>query len=300
MSDHRAITYRADGTPAWFDPECAACAAGHHPGTIPTPAEVDAWEAGIVDSDPHPAPCACRSCDPLYEMTREGDTDPDETMHPADAAAERSTVAAGDWARAKADGDDDGRARALRAYRAARMVGRAFARPEYRHPAAVGAEYRGPGADATAAEDADGDAPELRPDTVYRFDEGGSIPVRAYCGRCLSWALASDSEPERMRAAVVRASIGAPTAARCEACDLDGAPARWATANRGASLWRALLVGLDGLEVDPLTGDPWGRDPIRGHYTVRPGIEPERTTSGDRWAHITTAARHCHAARAAR
>jgi hypothetical protein len=185
-------------------------------------------------------------------MAGEGD---DETMHPADAAAERSTIAAGDWSRAKADGDDDGRARALRAYRAARMVGRAFARPEYRHPAATDPDFRGPTVNETAAEDADDWTDgRPRPDTVYRFDEGGSIPPRAYCGRCILSAAALDRS---CGYDFPHAAVGSSTAARCEACDLDGAPARWATATRGASLWRALLVGLDGTEVDPLTGHPW-------------------------------------------
>ena len=249
MSDHRAITYRVDGTPAWFDPDCAACAAGHHPGTIPTPAEVDA--AGRL---------TCDRC-------------PFESADPAAIVGHQYHAPARGWL-----GESEHHT----------MSGPA--RPEYRHPAAVGAEYRGPGADATAAEDADGDEPEPRPDTVYRFTEGGSIPDRAYCGRCLSWALASDNEPERARAADVRRAIGAPTAARCEACDLDGAPARWATATRGASLWRALLVGLDGLEVDPLTGLGW--DEITAE---RPGLrctEPHcvcTEVAGGWWARILSA-----------
>lgn len=160
---------------------------------------------------------------------------------------------------------------------------------EYRHPAATDPDYRGPTANETAAEDAEDDAPDLRPDTVYRTIVNGT-PCPSLCGRCLV------TRPERWHGA----TTAGPTAGRCYGCGLDGAGARWAVALRGADLWRGLLVGLDGLEVDPMTGRAWA---VAGGQ--RPGLRwrPWRSQdvqAGARWVAIVNAARTVHGSMVAR
>jgi hypothetical protein len=143
---------------------------------------------------------------------------------------------------------------------------------EWSAPLAV--DYRGPDALEAAGEDAAAALEILPPDgsgvyteaaAVYRYAEGGDVPALPICGACL--VDAGDAVDTR--------AVGARTAARCALCEIDGAAARWSEANRGAAIWRALVVGFE---------------PERARHG-RPGIRSPRwaerdARDGAAWARI--------------
>jgi hypothetical protein len=142
------------------------------------------------------------------------------------------------------------------------------------------ADFRGPDALEAAGEDAAAVLEILPPDgsgtyteaaAVYLYaglsedDVPGGWPGMPICGACL--VEAGDAVDTR--------SVGGRTAARCACCEIDGAAARWSEANRGAAIWRAIVVGFE---------------PERARHG-RPGIRSPRwaerdARDGAAWARI--------------